>query len=102
MKRDCSGLIIEEAMSVGESDDGTLPHVSYSRLRLRCPGWGSDEIISFFKYNHFITLVDNKVVADLGLNSHQLLSCAFGKTIKGPVPDAIASQFPQWALINGP
>ncbi|OAD65466.1 hypothetical protein PHYBLDRAFT_153364 [Phycomyces blakesleeanus NRRL 1555(-)] len=96
MKRDCSGLIIEEAMSVGESDDGTSPHVSYSGLRLRRPDWRSDE------YNHFITLVDNKVVADLGLNSHQLLSCAFGETIEGPVPDAIASQFPQWALRNGP
>ncbi|OAD75705.1 hypothetical protein PHYBLDRAFT_143955 [Phycomyces blakesleeanus NRRL 1555(-)] len=72
MKRDCSGLIIEEAMSVGESDDGTLPH-----------------------YNHFITLVDNKVVADLGLNSHQLLSRAFGETVEGSVSDAIASQFPQ-------
>ncbi|OAD66742.1 hypothetical protein PHYBLDRAFT_165368 [Phycomyces blakesleeanus NRRL 1555(-)] len=96
MKRDCSGLIIEEAMSVGESDDGTSPHVSYSGLRLRRPGWRSDE------YNHFITLVDNKVVADLGLNSHQLLSRAFGETVEGPVPDAIASQFPQWALRNGP
>ncbi|OAD66765.1 hypothetical protein PHYBLDRAFT_152035 [Phycomyces blakesleeanus NRRL 1555(-)] len=72
MKRDRSGLIIEEAMSVGESDDGTLPH-----------------------YNHFITLVDKKVVADLGSNSHQLLSHAFGKTIEGPVSDAIVSQFPQ-------
>ncbi|OAD76874.1 hypothetical protein PHYBLDRAFT_142383 [Phycomyces blakesleeanus NRRL 1555(-)] len=89
MKRDCSGLIIEEAMSVGESDDGTSPHVSYSGLCLCRPDWRSDE------YNHFITLVDNKVVADLGLNSHQLLSCAFGKTVEGPVPDAIASQFPQ-------
>ncbi|OAD67738.1 hypothetical protein PHYBLDRAFT_151264 [Phycomyces blakesleeanus NRRL 1555(-)] len=96
MKRDCSGLIIEEAMSVGESDDGTLPHVSYSGLCLRRSGWRSDE------YNHFITLVDNKVVADLGLNSHQLLSRAFGETVEGPVPDAIASQFPQWALRNGP
>ncbi|OAD81236.1 hypothetical protein PHYBLDRAFT_138790 [Phycomyces blakesleeanus NRRL 1555(-)] len=79
MKRDCSGLIIEEAMSVGESDNGTSPH-----------------------YNHFITLVDNKVVADLGLNSHQLLSHAFGETVKGPVSDAIVSQFPQRALRNGP
>ncbi|OAD71934.1 hypothetical protein PHYBLDRAFT_169847 [Phycomyces blakesleeanus NRRL 1555(-)] len=96
MKRDCSGLIIKEAMSVGESDDGTSPHVSYSGLRLCRPGWRSDE------YNHFITLVDNKVVADLGLNSHQLLSCAFGKTIERPVPDAIAAQFSQWALRNGP
>ncbi|OAD66608.1 hypothetical protein PHYBLDRAFT_65006 [Phycomyces blakesleeanus NRRL 1555(-)] len=96
IKRDCSGLIIEEAMSVGESDDGTSPHVSYSGLRLRRPDWRNDE------YNHFITLVDNKVVADLGLNSHQLLSRAFGKTVEGPVPDAIASQFPQWTLRNGP
>ncbi|OAD65779.1 hypothetical protein PHYBLDRAFT_153034 [Phycomyces blakesleeanus NRRL 1555(-)] len=79
MKRDCSGLIIEEAMSVGESDDGTSPHVSYSGLCLRRP-----------------------VVADLGLSSHQLLSCAFGETVEGPVPDVIASQFPQWALRNEP
>ncbi|OAD67776.1 hypothetical protein PHYBLDRAFT_151305 [Phycomyces blakesleeanus NRRL 1555(-)] len=96
MKRDCSGLIIEEAMSVGESDDVTSPHVSYSALCLRHPGWRSDE------YNHFITLVDNKVVADLGLNSHQLRSRAFGETVEGSVPDAIVSQFPQWALRNGP
>ncbi|OAD67733.1 hypothetical protein PHYBLDRAFT_151259 [Phycomyces blakesleeanus NRRL 1555(-)] len=96
MKRDCSSLIIEEAMSVSESDDGTLPHVSYSGLCLRRSGWRSDE------YNHFITLVDNKVVADLGLNSHQLLSRAFGKTVERPVSDAIASQFLQWALRNGP
>ncbi|OAD66182.1 hypothetical protein PHYBLDRAFT_152750 [Phycomyces blakesleeanus NRRL 1555(-)] len=37
MKRDCSGLIIEEAMSVSESDNGTSPHVSYSGLRLHRP-----------------------------------------------------------------
>ncbi|OAD75514.1 hypothetical protein PHYBLDRAFT_143764 [Phycomyces blakesleeanus NRRL 1555(-)] len=96
IKRDCSGLIIEEAMSVGESDDSTLPHVSYSGLCLCRPGWRSGE------YNHFITLVDNKVVADLGLNSHQLLSRAFGETIEGSVSDAIVSQFPQWAFRNGP
>ncbi|OAD65939.1 hypothetical protein PHYBLDRAFT_73222 [Phycomyces blakesleeanus NRRL 1555(-)] len=52
-------------------------------------------------YNHFITLVDKKVVADLDSNSHQLLSCAFGKIVEGPVSDAIASQFPQWDLRNG-
>ncbi|OAD79479.1 hypothetical protein PHYBLDRAFT_162547 [Phycomyces blakesleeanus NRRL 1555(-)] len=157
MKRDCSGLIIEEAMSVGESDDGTSPHVSYSRLRLCRPGWRSDELklkkflreriedlrlgtkicenlfrfcllrkdfvskfdqvptLNYYCYLYYfgsgklydwgqskLIYNNNKVVADLSLNSHQLLSRAFGKTVEGPVPDAIASQFPQWAFRNGP
>ncbi|OAD79542.1 hypothetical protein PHYBLDRAFT_58590 [Phycomyces blakesleeanus NRRL 1555(-)] len=92
MKRYCSGLIVEEAMSAGESDGGTLPPVSGRGLRFHRLGWRSDE------YNHFIKLVDKKVAAELGSNSHQLLPHVFGETIKGPVPNAIASPFSQWAL----
>ncbi|OAD66762.1 hypothetical protein PHYBLDRAFT_152032 [Phycomyces blakesleeanus NRRL 1555(-)] len=96
MAQDCSALLIREAMSEGESDSDSRGSTSSQPIQILRPGWRSNE------YNRLIELVDEAVIADLGNNAHQLLERIWLRTTDSAVPDAIASQLPQWALRNGP